>query len=169
MPRGRVSRHGHATRSKGLSLTYKSYKNMLTRCRNPKRSVSKNYVQRGISICERWLGDRGFEMFLDDMGERPSRDLSLDRIDNYLGYSPGNCRWATADQQSNNRRTSILLTVDGVRETVPYWAEKYGIRPTTIRYRKWVGWSDEDAVKRRVKPWKTYAACGGEPSSSSHT
>jgi hypothetical protein len=73
---------------------------MIQRCTNPALDSWQYYGARGIAVCERWLS---FESFLADMGERPA-GMTLDRIDNDRGYEISNCRWATAAQQSQNRR-----------------------------------------------------------------
>ena len=70
------------------------------------RSDARYYVNRGVTVCERW---RDFRNFLTDMGERPA-NTSLDRINNNRGYEPGNCRWATpAEQNQNNRQAKLLF------------------------------------------------------------
>lgn len=83
--------------------TYKSWISMRYRCTNQKYSEYKYYGGRGITVCERWIDS--FENFLADMGERP-KGKSLDRIDPYGNYCPENCRWATAKEQANNKRTT---------------------------------------------------------------
>ena len=73
---------------------------MTQRATNINNSGAKDYVIRGIGICDSWLS---FKSFLDDMGEAPP-GMSIDRIDNSKGYEPSNCRWATTAQQNRNRR-----------------------------------------------------------------
>lgn len=75
---------------------------MKMRCYNPENPKYPNYGGRGINVCDRWLNS--FENFLEDMGEKPSEEYSIDRINNDGNYEPGNFRWATPVEQANNQR-----------------------------------------------------------------
>ena len=90
---------------------YRSWHNMKTRCAD---LDDKDYGGRGIKVCRRWL--HSFENFLADMGPRPPGDISIDRKKNHLGYSPGNCRWATRKQQNNNQRPRRPKSLVNVRD-----------------------------------------------------
>ncbi len=82
-------------------LTYRTWAMMRNRTTNPRAMDWKYYGGRGITLCKQWYD---FRNFLADMGERPSRALTIDRINNAKGYSPANCRWATKKQQRQNQR-----------------------------------------------------------------
>lgn len=81
---------------------YRAWHSMKDRCSRENHKQYRHYGGRGIAVCDRW--NESYENFLNDMGERPSDDHSLDRIDNNGNYTPDNCRWATKSQQNKNRR-----------------------------------------------------------------
>lgn len=114
---------------------YKAWHALLGRCEDQEHRQYPDYGGRGIKVCERW---HEFENFLADMGERPSSSLSIDRINNDGNYEPGNCRWATRKQQSNNRRpqrSKRLITYMGRSLTQAQWAEELGLTRPNLCYR----------------------------------
>jgi hypothetical protein len=90
-----VTKHGYEG-----TPTYNTWRCMLARCNSSKNHNFNLYGGRGIKVCERWFK---FENFLEDMGEKPL-GLQLDRTDNNGNYEPGNCKWVTPKENSNNRR-----------------------------------------------------------------
>lgn len=98
---------GSMNRRHGVSLTqeYAVWKHMRNRCNNPKCRDYPRYGGRGIKVDPRW---DVYENFREDMGPRPSRKHSIERIDNDRGYGPDNCKWATKLEQSRNRSNVIL-------------------------------------------------------------
>lgn len=137
---------GAARRRHGMtdSRTYKIWKAMRRRCRNPSNANWTRYGGRGIRVCDRWAI---FENFLTDMGDCPSQDHSIDRVNNDGHYEPGNCRWATRHMQSRNRRDNRLLKVDGQVLTITDCAALFGRATKTIRDRLSRGVSVDVAVK----------------------
>ena len=86
------------------SKEYSTWCAMKRRCYKKTNPKYKDYGGRGILVCDRWKDS--FENFLKDMGKKPSKHHSIDRIDNEKGYFKANCQWATAKQQANNKRNS---------------------------------------------------------------
>lgn len=119
---------------------------MIQRCHNPNHRAYSHYGGRGIIVCDRWRGVDGFFNFIADMGDRPSSQHSLGRIDNDRPYSPNNCRWETWTQQHRNRRDNRLVTVGDQTKSVAEWAEIYGVLPGRIYYRLDAGWPEDLAV-----------------------
>lgn len=128
--------HGHAR-----SSTYQSWVSMKTRCDADRGHP--DYISRGITVCTEWA--ESFDVFLRDMGDRPP-GTSIDRIDNSKGYFPGNCRWANASQQANNRRSSHTAHAFGRTQTLMEWSKETGIPFQTIRHRLLRGWTEERSV-----------------------
>lgn len=87
-------------RSKGG--LWNTYSSMISRCYNKKNISYEKYGGKGIIVAEEWMGDSGYENFVKDMGARPA-GKSIDRINNSMGYSKNNCRWATRSEQSINQ------------------------------------------------------------------
>jgi hypothetical protein len=142
----------------GMSYTsiYRVRQQMNARCHNPNHKEYHNYGGRipPIMVCDRWRSS--FEAFRDDIlkeiDERPSPQHSLDRIDNNGNYEPGNVRWATPEEQSNNTRRNSPLTYNGKTQNRVMWAREKGLSPDTLYSRLYVlGWSVEKALNTPVR------------------
>lgn len=136
---------------------------MIYRCTNPKNSDFMLYGGAGRYVCDGWTKD--FESFYADMGKRPSSKHSMDRIDNNGSYTcghcddcvrrnqPMNCRWATIDVQTRNRKSNVLLTHNGKTMPLSDWAQELGMVRGTLEGRiKRNKWSVSRALETPVKP-----------------
>lgn len=132
-----MARHGMST-----TPVYAVWTTMIARCHNPKSRDFAAYGARGIHVCERW---RDFAHFYADMGDRPA-GRSIDRINNALGYEPGNCRWATAGEQVRNSSRARLVLIDGKSQCVLDWCAELGISLDTVRTRLSKGWEVKRAL-----------------------
>lgn len=128
MTAARSYKHGAAKRGK-LTPEYRIWRGMKTRCTNPNEISYRYYGQRGVTICKRW---RSFNAFLADMGPRPSKKYSIERIDNEGPYSPENCKWALPLEQGCNKRNNHLLSHAGLTLTLSQWSRHVGLKPGTL-------------------------------------
>jgi hypothetical protein len=101
-------KHGH-NRTGQRTKEYRTWCHIRQRCENPQDEGYCNYGARGIAVAPEW---QVFDCFLADMGMAPSRRHSIERINNDLGYTPANCKWATPLEQARNTRR-VVRTPDG--------------------------------------------------------
>ena len=127
---------------------YKAWVKMRFRCLNPNEPSFHSYGGRGIKVCKRWAK---FENFIEDMGKRPSKKHSIDRVDVNGDYKPSNCRWATIRQQSRNRRDNHWITYKGKTLILNDWAKKLKIHKATLRARFKRGLSVKDCFERPLR------------------
>ena len=146
--RARKTTHGN-TQCKSPTPEYQAWRAMKRRCYSPHGKDYPHYGGRGVTVCERWL--HSFENFLADMGERPTTDHSIDRVDVNGNYEPGNCRWATDIEQARNHRNNALVTFEGKTMCIAAWAEEKGIPASLVSTRLIRGWD----VARSLSPVTT--------------
>jgi hypothetical protein len=125
---------------------------MKERCYNPNSKYYHLYGGRGIKMCDKWKNS--FEEFYNDMGKRPYRIYSIDRINNDGDYEPSNCRWATRFVQSRNKRTNRLVTFNDETKCVTDWANELEMPIGTLFSRLNSGWKVPDALTKPVRKQK---------------
>lgn len=130
----------------GLRKTpeYAVWNTMLSRCHNINSEKYKDYGGRGIAVCAEW---HVFENFIKDMGFRPSKHHSIERINNSENYCKENCRWATRIEQQNNKRNNVKITLDGVTKSAKEWASLTGLSYKLIHSRHKKGWPAEKILQ----------------------
>lgn len=129
---------------------------MKRRCYNPEEKIYKDYGGRGIKVCDEWMdkkeGHSNFQKWAVENGWEEGR--SIDRIDVNGNYEPNNCRWATPEEQANNRRNNNYVTINGVTKTTSEWARQIGISQNAFTGRINSGWTGEELLKPKFKPLK---------------
>lgn len=124
---------------------YNVWRGMKKRCYNPKNKFFKDYGGRGITVCDEWRDD--FAKFRDwAMANGYREDLSIDRIDNDKGYSPDNCKWATREEQGNNKRSNRAFLVNGKKKTMAELCREYQKNRGKVEGRLKNGWTIEEAL-----------------------
>jgi len=140
---------GDRSRVHGLtdSKEYHIWSCMKSRCHNKANRAYRYYGAKGVAVCDEWRDS--FEQFLADMGNAPE-GMSIERIDVYGNYEPSNCKWATIEEQANNKTNNRYLTLDGVTLTAAQWGRKLGIRSHTILRRLRDGWTVDRALMTKL-------------------
>jgi hypothetical protein len=128
-----------------MDLVLNAWRAMHNRCYNSNVKSYPHYGGRGIFVDQRWHGSAGYRHFLEDMGSRPEGGM-IERINNDGPYSKDNCRWATRDEQANNKRNNRWITANGKTQTMAQWAKEIGCNPSNIIYRIKSGMTEEQAV-----------------------
>lgn len=146
--------HGLSGGRKQTPRLYRIWRNMKSRCFNPKTPKFQNHGGRGITVCTDWLQYASFH----DWAMQNDYDdwLTLERIDNNGDYEPGNCKWVTPKQQNLNTRRNRLFTYMGETMTLKEWSTRLGMQYSTLKARLLdYGWPISKAfttpVKRRNK------------------
>lgn len=152
---------GDRTRTHGAKGTpeYAAWASLKTRCLNPKSAVYRYYGARGVTIAPEWIDD--FAAFLAHVGQRPTPGHSLDRWPNKTGgYEPGNVRWATQEEQQNNRRDSLRIRLGGTANlTIKQIATALGLSYHEVHR----------ALAPLMSPTVTVDECGRQTTSTDST
>ena len=157
---------GHRTHGRSKTSEHNIWCAMRRRCGDKSNARYSRYGGRGITVCERWASS--FENFFEDMGPRPSRHHSIDRINNDGNYEPSNCRWATQLVQCHNSSVSTNLTHNGETKCIKDWAAHAGISSKSMYTRLANGWSIEKAIstpiRKSTRDYKTHPCRPKKPS-----
>lgn len=145
--RRKTAQIGKANITHNMSNTriYKTYRNIIDRCYNPKSKKYVDYGARGIHLSEEWNTFENFYEWSKNNGYE--EHLTIDRIDVNGNYEPSNCRWVDMNIQNNNRRTNRILELNGIKKTLSQWANEYNLKAGTLSARiDRYGFSLEDAL-----------------------
>lgn len=157
--KARWNGEAHTTHGGSKSRLYRRWAIIKRRCADTSIEHARNYRNRGITVCEEWLGPNGYANFREwALNNGYSPELTIDRIDNEKGYSPDNCRWIPEKEQHSNVRNNVWLEYKGGMYLVSQLSAMSGIPADTLRDRVRRGWSVDKAVETPVKPRKKRGA-----------
>lgn len=142
--------HGDSKRNH-ITHLYMIWADMKYRCHNPKNKKYYRYGACGITVCADWLdketGYENFKHWAYEIADPPYQDgLTIDRIDNDLGYCPENCRWLTNEEQQYNKQGTLYALIGNYALPIAIWAKIVKTRRQIITDRIKSGWSDKDAI-----------------------
>lgn len=137
---------GNLRKSHGLSNSrlYRIWSQMKQRCEDENNRAYKYYGGKGVTVCDEWNDFSVFAQWALESGYDDT--LTIDRVENSVGYEPKNCRWVTMLAQNNNKTDNHLLTYNGKTQNITQWANEVGICRATISRRIHLGWSVEEAL-----------------------
>lgn len=144
----RVGNKNPVTHGETKSITYSTWASMKTRCLNKNNpSYKKWYGGKGITLSKRWYK---YENFKADMGERPSINHTIERVNRKKGYYKDNCIWALNEQQTNNKSTTRLVTYKEETKSVAQWCKQFKFNYNSFIYRLNLGWSVERIISTPI-------------------
>ena len=147
-----MKQHKNTTHGMTGTPEYYSFNHIKGRILNPKNISYRDYGGTNLTIDSHYTGKSGFQNFLKDVGRKPTKNMSIERIDNSKGYVRGNLRWATDKEQSRNRRSNHLITFRGKTKILTEWAEEFGIKQKTLLQRiNEYKWSTKKALTTPVR------------------
>lgn len=131
---------------------YKIWQNMIARCYIESSTNYENYGGRGITVCSEWKEHP--EKFIEwGMQSGYANNLTIDRIDVNGNYEPSNCRWASYEEQANNKRNTIYIEYNGKKQTLREWCDELELPYNTIRNRYKKKWETERMFTQPIRKW----------------
>lgn len=161
-------RYGHGgSKKKNIFLgsdskLYRTWDGIKSRCFNQNNHNYHNYGGRGITMCNEWKNDYNtFKQWALENGydETGGRNCSIERININGNYGPDNCKWATAKEQGNNRRTNTIIVYNGVKYTLSQLADKAGLNYSTFISRYSRGWDINKIMNCPVRRYGRVMKC----------
>jgi len=122
---------------------YKIWASIIQRTTNPNDFSYPKYGGRGITVCDNWLK---FENFIEDMGRRPNKNLSVERVNNDKGYFSDNCKWDTRKNQNRNKRSNRHVTINGITKLITDWLDCSPVHYSTYYRRRKRGLSERESL-----------------------
>jgi len=134
-----VSSRVHTKHGLEHTKAYRAWRGMISRCYKKTADSYYLYGGRGVTVCNRWK--KSIISFYNDMGECP-KNMSIERIDTNGNYCTDNCKWATIEEQANNKRNTIRIYGKSLR----HWSIKTGISRNAMYQRLRLGWNHKDII-----------------------
>jgi hypothetical protein len=150
--------HHHVQHGGSKTRLYKIWSDMKRRCNNPNHLRTRQYVDKGISVCDEWYDFSAFRDWSYSHGYVD--DLTIDRINNNGNYCPDNCRWVNRTVQNRNKPNSVIaVDFNGIHyRTITEFCEAFGVPYSRTISRLNAGYTYEDCLKDKVRKRKTKEA-----------